>query len=181
MLQLLCIQFLLLQLNHCYLLLKPLMPGRRSLQKKKKISSVKSIVSLAWTPAKTVFVLFFSILFQRTGFSRGNWHNQSELIHIDKITEHIIKINVCYCTSAMERDTTRPYMVFQSLCCVQLLQPHGLQPTRLLCPWDFPGKNIGYGLPFPSPGNLPDPGTEPRSPTLQADSLPTEISGSSLG
>ena len=25
------------------------------------------------------------------------------------------------------------------------LQPHGLQPTRLLCPWDFPGKNTGVG------------------------------------
>ena len=24
-------------------------------------------------------------------------------------------------------------------------QPHGWQPTRLLCPWDFPGKNIGVG------------------------------------
>ena len=23
------------------------------------------------------------------------------------------------------------------------LQPHGLQPTRLLCPWDFPGKSLG--------------------------------------
>ena len=28
------------------------------------------------------------------------------------------------------------------------------------------------GLPFPPPGDLPDPGMEPRSPTLQADSLP---------
>ena len=26
------------------------------------------------------------------------------------------------------------------------LQPHGLQPTRLLCPWDFPGKNTLYIL-----------------------------------
>ena len=25
------------------------------------------------------------------------------------------------------------------------LQPHGLQPARLLCPWDFPGKNPGLG------------------------------------
>ena len=25
------------------------------------------------------------------------------------------------------------------------LQPHGLQPTRLFCPWDFPGKNTGVG------------------------------------
>ena len=24
-------------------------------------------------------------------------------------------------------------------------QPHGLQPSRLLCPWDFPGKNTGVG------------------------------------
>ena len=30
------------------------------------------------------------------------------------------------------------------------------------------------GLPFPSPGDLPEPGIEPRPPTLQADSLPSE-------
>ena len=29
------------------------------------------------------------------------------------------------------------------------------------------------GFPFPSPGNPPDPGIEPRSPTHQADSLPS--------
>ena len=33
------------------------------------------------------------------------------------------------------------------------------------------------GLQFPSPGDLPDPGLEPRSPATQADSLPTELSG----
>ena len=30
------------------------------------------------------------------------------------------------------------------------------------------------GLPFPSPGDLPNPGIEPRSPALQADFLPSE-------
>ena len=25
------------------------------------------------------------------------------------------------------------------------VQPHGLPPTRLLCPWDFPGKSTGVG------------------------------------
>ena len=35
---------------------------------------------------------------------------------------------------------------------------YGLQPTRLLYPWDFPGKNIGSMLPFLSPGDLPNPG-----------------------
>ena len=33
------------------------------------------------------------------------------------------------------------------------------------------------GQPFPSPGDLPNPGIEPRSPTLQADSLPVEPQG----
>ena len=37
----------------------------------------------------------------------------------------------------------------------------------------------GYwsGLPFPSPGELPDPGIEPGSPILQADTLPSEPPG----
>ena len=33
------------------------------------------------------------------------------------------------------------------------------------------------GLPCPPPGDLPDPGIETRSPTLQADSLPFELPG----
>ena len=33
------------------------------------------------------------------------------------------------------------------------------------------------GLPFPPPGDLPNPGIEPRSPALQAHSLPTESHG----
>ena len=36
------------------------------------------------------------------------------------------------------------------------------------------------GLPFPSPGNLPDPGIQPGSPALQADSLLTEPPGKPL-
>ena len=33
------------------------------------------------------------------------------------------------------------------------------------------------GLPFPSPGDLPDPGIEPRSPIMQADALTSEPPG----
>ena len=36
------------------------------------------------------------------------------------------------------------------------------------------------GLPFPSPGDLPDPGIETRSPALQADALPSEPLGKSI-
>jgi len=35
-------------------------------------------------------------------------------------------------------------------------------------------------LPFPSPGDLPNPGIKPRSPALQADSLPSEPPGKPL-
>ena len=38
-------------------------------------------------------------------------------------------------------------------------------------------KEYWSGLPYPSPGDLPDPGIESRSPALQADSLPTELQG----
>ena len=39
----------------------------------------------------------------------------------------------------------------------------------------FPRRGYWSGLPFPSPEDLPDPGIEPRSPALQAISLPTEL------
>ena len=36
----------------------------------------------------------------------------------------------------------------------------------------FPRQEYWSGLPFPPPGDLPNPGIKPASPTLQADSLP---------
>ena len=53
------------------------------------------------------------------------------------------------------------------------LGPHGLKLTRLLCPWNFPGKNTGVGC-HSLLRDLLNPGVKPRSPTLQADSLPSE-------
>ena len=41
----------------------------------------------------------------------------------------------------------------------------------------FPRQGYWSGLPFPSPGDLPNPGIEPGSPALQADSLPSELPG----
>ena len=52
------------------------------------------------------------------------------------------------------------------------LQPHGLYS-----PWNSPGQNIGMHSLSLFQGNLPNPGIEPRSPTLQADSLPAEPPG----
>ena len=41
----------------------------------------------------------------------------------------------------------------------------------------FPRQEYWSGLPFPSPGDLPDPGIEPGAPALEADTLPSEPPG----
>ena len=62
------------------------------------------------------------------------------------------------------------------------------QSCLTLCdPWTVVGQaplSMGYprqeywsGFPFPSAGELPDPGIKPGSPALQADSLPSELPG----
>ena len=68
------------------------------------------------------------------------------------------------------------------------VQVKSLSPVQLFAtPWtvtyqapasmEFSRQEYWSGLPFPS-GDLPDPGIEPGSPTLQADALPSEPQGS---
>ena len=47
----------------------------------------------------------------------------------------------------------------------------------LYSPWNSLGQNVGMGSLFLTPGDLPNPRIKPRSPTLQADSLPSEPPG----
>ena len=44
-------------------------------------------------------------------------------------------------------------------------------------PMEFSRQEYWSGLPFPSPGDLLNPGIEPGSPALQADILPSELPG----
>ena len=55
------------------------------------------------------------------------------------------------------------------------LQPHGTCQVPLSM--GFSRQEYWSGLPFRSPGDLPNPGTELRSPALQADSLLSEPRG----
>ena len=64
--------------------------------------------------------------------------------------------------------------------CLTLLWPQGLQPTRLLCPWDFPGKNIGMDCHFLLQGIFWSRNWT-VSPALQADSLLLSHQGSPYG
>ena len=52
------------------------------------------------------------------------------------------------------------------------LQPHGMEPTRLICPWDFPGKNTGVGCHFLLQGIFPTLGSNPHLLRHQVGSLP---------
>ena len=53
------------------------------------------------------------------------------------------------------------------------LWSHGLYPPSM----EFSRQEYWSRLPFPSPGDLPDPGIKPRSPALQADVLLSELPG----
>ena len=61
--------------------------------------------------------------------------------------------------------------------CPTLTTPRTVVPLVPLS-MGFPRQEYcSSGLPFPAPGDLPDLGIEPRSPAMEADSLPTEPPG----
>ena len=57
---------------------------------------------------------------------------QSFLFLFFRMGERCVCVCVCVCVLVVSNS----------------LGPHGLEPTRLLCPWDSPGKNIGVGCHF---------------------------------
>ena len=57
--------------------------------------------------------------------------------------------------------------------CPTLCDPMHYKPQAM----KFPRQEYWSGLPFPSTGDLPDPGIKPECPALQADSLPFESPG----
>ena len=52
--------------------------------------------------------------------------------------------------------------------CWTLCDPMDLKPARLLCPWNVSWQEHWSGLPFPSPGDLPDSWIKPVSPESPA-------------
>ena len=60
------------------------------------------------------------------------------------------------------------------LSCVQLFVTPWTVALQDPLSMEFSRQEYWNGLPFPSPGDLPDPEIEPRSPTLEADALTSE-------
>ena len=63
------------------------------------------------------------------------------------------------------------------LSCVHLFETTWTVAYQALLSMGFSRQEYWSGLPFPSPEDLPDPGIEPRFPTLQEDALPSEPPG----
>ena len=65
----------------------------------------------------------------------------------------------------------------KSLSCVRLIATPWTIAYQAPPSMGFSRQECWSGLPFPTRGNLPDPGIEPWSPVLQADALPSEPPG----
>ena len=86
-------------------------------------------------------------------------------------------MDACICTAELHRSSPETATTLSAvkvtvaqlcptLCDLMDYTVHGILQARIL-EWE----------PFPSPGDLPNPGIKPRSPAFQADSLPTEPQG----
>ena len=83
-----------------------------------------------------------------------------------------------YCTYCRFIQKSFTYRTCAVLCLVTQLCLTLCDPMyRLLCPWGFSRQEFWSRLPCPPPEDLPNPGIEPRSPTFQANSLPSEPPG----
>ena len=71
-------------------------------------------------------------------------------------------------------NTYLPIRVLVAQSCLTLCNRWAAAHQALLS-MGFSRQGYRNGLPFPSPGNLPDPGIKPGSPALQVGSLPTEL------
>ena len=65
----------------------------------------------------------------------------------------------------------------KSLSCVRLFMSPWTVAYQAPPSMEFSRQQYWSGLPFPSPGDLADPGIEPGSPALQPDALPSEPPG----
>ena len=95
-------------------------------------------------------------------------HNPVRLVLTSDLHMSAREVNICLMSHFSKSGT-----------CAHSCPTH-CQPTNVAHqapPWDCPRQEYWSGLPFPPSGDLSDPGVEPISPALQADSLPSEPPG----
>ena len=107
-----------------------------------------------------------------------NIHKKNIYTH----TNTYIYIKYIYtCTHTHTHTHTHVLCCAQSFSCVQLFVIPQTIAHQALLSTGFSRQESWSGWPCPPPGDLPKPGIEPRSSSLQADSLPSEPPGKSGG
>ena len=117
-------------------------------------------------------------------FRRTKFYTYSFLVIQHSAPGQITKTRKCYAicgilASLHEKQKTSDIYncVCQSLSRIQLFATPWTVDQQATLSMGFSRQEQWSGLPFPSPGDLPNTGIEPRSPALQADSLPSEPTG----
>ena len=82
-------------------------------------------------------------------------------------------------TNCLSFNLVKDSVSVKSLNCVQLFVTPWTVAHQAPLSMEFFRQEYWSGLPFPSPGDLPNPGIEPGSPALQTDALPPEPPGNS--
>ena len=95
--------------------------------------------------------------------------------------ETSFSLSTFWIPSYLQKHLHLPYVcMYQGLSQVNLFVTQQTVAHQASLSMEFSRQEYWSGLPFPSPGNLPNPGTEPGSPALQADSLLSEPLGKPL-
>ena len=87
---------------------------------------------------------------------------------------------ICWYTKIFYWTEVHPVCCVRSLSRVWLFATPRTVARQTLLSMGSSRQEYWSGLPFPSPGDLPNPGIEPRSPALQADTLTSELPGKGL-
>ena len=101
----------------------------------------------------------------------GGWGGRHSLVLCAVSGKHLI------CISPPANSNMYVLCVLSRSVLSNSLRPHGLQHPQAPLSMGILRQEDWSGWLFPSPGDLPNPGIESRSPTLQADSLPAEPPG----
>ena len=99
----------------------------------------------------------------------------------ETVEEHVLLIEVYTETTTVENYkavSTKVVIIYPACACsvaCDSWDPMNLQPARLLCPWNFPGKNTGVSCCFLLQGIFSTKGLNPMSPTLAGGFYITEL------
>ena len=74
----------------------------------------------------------------------SNFHLVSSSLHLKNVLQYFFSFFLALPVYCYQSISLHPHSCLQA----QLCNPHGLHPTRLFCPWTFPGKNPGAGCHF---------------------------------